>query len=75
MPRMRRRNRQLKVTIDIPDDFDNDDNFMEALMDRMDDQSEDGGWCIQVGVDDDMTPCTITKMALGDVEIEPEGDE
>lgn len=78
--RMRKKNRQLKVTIDIPDQFEDDTGFMEALQDTLDAKSEDGGWCIRI--DDDPNPhspgevdVTIRSISLGDVLIEPADDE
>lgn len=67
---MRRKNRQLKITIDIPDSYGTDEEFMEAVMERMDDQEGDEGrgWCIRV--DNQNVP--ISKILMGDIEIEPE---
>ncbi len=66
---MRRKNRQIKMTLDIPEAFENDEAFMLALADRMDESN----WTVKVVDDDDMThTAPVSTMILCDVSIEPE---
>ena len=80
--RMRKKNRQLKITIDIPDQFENDEDFMEALQDTLDAKC-DAEWRILLlsGEDDydtgDMGSIEVTlhSIQMGDVLIEPEEED
>lgn len=77
--RVRKKNRQLKVTIDIPDQFKDDADFMEALQDTLDAQCE-SEWCLRMvgdgdGVDDASIEATIHSISLGDVLIEPDDED
>ncbi len=76
---MRRKNRQLKLTIDIPEYFDTEEDFMSALMDRLDgDAAEDETSDWHMGVqdeDEEVIPVKISKIILGEIEIEPEEED
>lgn len=61
---MRRKNRQVKLLLDIPADFEDEEDFMTALMERMDET----GW--QLHVDGEVV--NIGRAELGDIQIEPE---
>lgn len=61
---MRRKNRQIKLMVDIPPKFADEEEFMEAFMDRLDDVN----WKMSV----DGTNLHITRAELGDIMIEPE---
>lgn len=69
---MRRINRQLKVTINIPDSYDNIEDFMRDLMDRMDDDGGDA-WAISLGEGKDSA--MISNIKLADIDIGPEDDD
>lgn len=75
---MRRKNRQVKMTLDIPDDYADEEEFMEALMAKMDNEP---AWQMQLSEEEDdegditVVIVHISKMNLGDIDIEPEGDE
>lgn len=62
--KMRKKNRQIKMTVDIPEEYADDETFMSDLMDVMDDAE----WKMKAG--DNSVP--ISSMVLGDVEIGPE---
>jgi hypothetical protein len=71
---MRRKNRQIKMTASIPDDFDTEEDFMEALMEKMD-RAE---WNISLCDTDELLGAVlapVSKMQLGDIEIGPEEEE
>lgn len=69
---MRRKNRQIKMTLDIPEAFEDDEAFMLALADRMD-ESE---WTVKVLDDDDIEHTAgVSVIVLGDVSIEPEEED
>lgn len=72
---MRRKNRQLKMTLDIPEQYEDDEEFMEAFMARLDTSN----WKMGVGDKDDeelgIVPVTIKRLTLGEIEIEPEEEE
>lgn len=61
---MRRKNRQIKFTLDIPAAYQSEEDFLLALADRLDEAE----WVIRV----DDTPVSISRANLGDAEIEPE---
>lgn len=66
---MRRKNRQIKMTLDIPEAFADDEAFMLALADRMDESN----WTVKVLDDDDIEHTSaVSVIVLGDVSIEPE---
>ncbi len=65
-PKMRRKNRQIKMTVDIPEVYEDDEAFMEDLMDVMDTAE----WKMKAGDNS----VSINSMVLGDVEIGPEED-
>lgn len=70
----RRLNRQMKMTCTIPDDFDSEEDFMEAVMDKMD----RGGWnMVLCDADEEDEPvlADISKLQLGDIEIGPEDED
>jgi len=69
---MRRKNRQIKMTLDIPEAFADDEAFMLALADRMDESD----WTVKV-IDDDSIEHTaaVSVMVLGDISIEPEEED
>ena len=68
---MRRKNRQLKMTIDVPENYDNDEEFMEALQDTLD----ENGWRITIVDEDGELDVPFNRLTLGDIEIEPEEEE
>ena len=69
---MRRKNRQIKMTLDIPEAFENDEAFMLALADRMDESN----WTVKVLDDDDIKhDAGVSAMVLGDVGIAPEEED
>ncbi len=75
MPRFRRKNRQLKMVVDVPEDFDSDEEFMDAFMSKLDMPADDGtSWQFTLGDDNDV-PVPINRVTLGEVEIEPEDDD
>ena len=67
MSRMRRKNRQIKFTVDIPADCEDDGDFMEML----EDQLYDINW--SANGEEDGIP--INKVTMGDYVIEPEFDD
>ena len=76
--RFRKKNRQLKVTIDIPDEFESDTDFMEVLQTSLDERGN-GDWCIRIcdiGEEGDgEVEVPIHSIQLGDVLIGPDDDE
>lgn len=70
---MRRKNRQIKMTVDIPDEYDSEDDFMESLMQKMDLSD----WQLQLDEDEEgeVTEVPISKMQLGEIEIGPEDED
>ena len=69
---MRRKNRQIKMTLDIPEAFEKDEDFMFALADRMDESN----WTVKV-VDEDGIEHTaeVSEVVLGNVSIGPEEED
>jgi len=67
---MRRKNRQIKLTLDIPEVFENDEDFMLSMADKMD----GNGWTMKI-LDEDGVEHTaaVSVIVLGGVSIEPEG--
>ena len=63
---MRRKNRQMKMMIDIPECYETEDTFMEDLMCVLDNNN----W--KLGLLDDGTKATVHSVQLGEVLIEPE---
>ncbi len=71
---MRKKNRQMKVTFDIPDYFDDEETFLLAFRDRLDGEKVD--WKMSVeNSEGDNVPFSVSKITLGDIEIEPEEGE
>jgi hypothetical protein len=70
---MRRKNRQVKMTLSIPEEYDTEEDFMESLMQKMD-LAE---WQLQLDEDEagDVTLVPVSKMQLGDIEIGPEDED
>ena len=70
---MRRKNRQIKMTVDIPDEYKTEEDFMESLMQKMDNSE----WQFYLDEDSEgmATECPISKMQLGDIEIGPEDED
>lgn len=66
MASYRRKNRQLKVTFDVPDEYESDEDFMEFLMDKLDDPMTGVGWKV--------ADLPIKKILMGGIEIAPEED-
>ena len=62
---MRRKNRRIYVTVDIPEACKDEEDFMYELADLMDEE----GWCL--GGED----VTVSKVQLGDIIIEPEDEK
>ena len=73
---MRRKNRQLKITVDIPDLYEDDEAFMVDLQNAMDGDVWELplGWAIANEASDcDFTgEAKISKIVLGEIEIGPE---
>ena len=67
-PAMRRKNRQIKMLIDIPTIYATEEDFMEDFMERLD----DAHWRMMFGPDTDPVSIAIAKVVLGELEIEPE---
>jgi hypothetical protein len=75
---MRRKNRQIKLIVDIPDDFETDEDFMEAFEAKMDHAE----WQLTIPKeapdedeeidDDDLIAVLINRVDLGDITLEPE---
>lgn len=66
---MRRVNRQIKMTLDIPAKYEDDEAFMVAFMDVLDNTD----WALSLEVEDGRTiSATVHRVQMGDVVIEPE---
>lgn len=80
---MRRKNRQIRVTLDIPEVFEDDETFMICFRDRLDELAKEteSPWCITVidPTDEDDNPenmqVPISKISMGELEIEPEDED
>ncbi len=66
---MRRKNRQIKMLIDLPVTHDDDEAFMGDLQETLDEH----GWSMVV-IDEngDKTEIPVNRVTLGDIQIEPE---
>ena len=64
----RRKSRQIKMTVNIPEEYATEEAFMESLKKKMD----DGGWMINLDEDAEgmVTLVPVSKMQLGGIEIE-----
>lgn len=69
----RRKNRQVKMTLSIPDEYKDEESFMQDFMDKMDRtgwdlslDDADGETCIEV---------PVSAIQLGDIEIGPDEEE
>ena len=66
---MRRKNRQIKMTIDLPGDYEDDETFMQDFQETLDEH----GWSmVVVDEDGDKIEIPIKSVTLGGIEIEPE---
>lgn len=65
---MRKKNRQVKMTLDIPEQFKDDDDFLDAFGEKLDEV----GWNFVLM---DETDVPVTRVTLGDKEIVPEEEE
>ena len=66
---MRRKNRQIKLTLDIPEQYEDDEEFMNDFMETLD----ENGWHMKVQDEDgDVVEINVSRVNLGDIEIEPE---
>jgi len=66
---MRRKNRQIKFMIDIPDEYEDDETFMGDFQETLD----ENGWSMVIENEDGETlDVPLNRITLGDVEIEPE---
>ena len=66
---MRRKNRQMKLLVDIPDEYDDDETFMTDFRDTLD----ENGWdMVIVNEDEEKVEVPLNRVTLGDVDIEPE---
>lgn len=63
---MRRKNRVIKMMLDIPERYELEDDFMADLMCVLDNNE----W--KLGLLDDGTKATVHSVQLGEVLIEPE---
>ncbi len=75
---MRRKNRQLKLILDIPEEFETEEDFMRSLMHRMD--STDWQLDLQTDPEDededaDLVFPPVHRITLGEIEIEREEEE
>lgn len=69
---MRRKNRQIKMKIDLPDEYDSDEDFMVDFRDTLD----EFGWAmVIVNEAKEEIDLPINSITLGEVEIEPEDEE
>lgn len=69
---MRRKNRQFKVTVDIPEEFNSDEEYAEALLETM----YKTNWTITVHAEDGTkVGCPVHKVNYADFELEKEEDE
>ncbi len=66
----RRKNRRLEMTVDIPTEYADDEEFLNSLADKMDDVS----WQMQLDEDEneEVTIVPINRLKLGDLEIDNE---
>ncbi len=60
----RRKNRRLELTVDIPGDYTNDEDFLNDLADRMDELD----WVMVMGTHD----VDVNRIKLGDLEFDKE---
>ena len=73
----RRKNRRLELTVNIPEDYANDEEFLNSLADKMDDTF----WQLQLDEDTDddgdttVTVVKVNKIKLGEVEFEHSAEE
>ena len=66
---MRRKNRQIKMLIDIPDEYEDDEQFMIDFRDTLDETD----WSMVIfNEDEQKVEVPVNRITLGDVEIEPE---
>ncbi len=76
---MRRKNRQLKLILDIPEEFETEEDFMRSLMQRMD--STDWQMDLPLHPDEEededaeIVYPPIHRITLGEIEIEREEEE
>ncbi len=69
---MRRKNRQIKMSVDIPECYENDEDFMNDFMNRMDDVD----WTMKTLDDEDeAVDVPVNSITLGDIMIEPEDED
>jgi len=68
---MRRKNRVMKIYLDIPDQYESDEEFLEAVADKLDGQQ----WELELGEGDDTYKAIVRSVAIGDVEIDAEEEE
>lgn len=69
---MRRKNRQVKMSLDIPESYESDEDFMNDFMNIMD--SVD--WEMKVLDDDgEAVDVPLNSITLGDTLIEPEDED
>lgn len=66
----RRKNRRLELTVDIPVEYANDDEFLNSLADKMDETD----WQLQLDEEDDgtVTIVPINRIKLGELELNSE---
>lgn len=60
-----KKNRQLKLTVDIPADYDNDEDFLLDLADKLDDVD----WVLPIK---EGVHASISKAQIGENIVEPE---
>lgn len=69
---MRKKNRQIKITLDIPEQYENDEDFVQDLAEQMDAID----WKLNVEDEDGIVlKCPISKIQLGELEIGPEEEK
>lgn len=65
----RRKNRQMKFAVDVPDEYANDEDFMNDFMEKLDSVN----WQLQIGGGNNAEyGVYVNKVTLGDIDIEPE---
>ena len=69
---MRRKNRQFKITVDVPEQFKTDEEFAQALLETM----YSNNWVITVvNEDDEKVGCDVSKIQYAGFELDQEEEE
>lgn len=71
---MRRKNRQIKMTINIPEDYETEEEFMLDMQERM--YADGVNWTFQLETEAGFErPVHISAVTLGDIEIAKEEED